>query len=351
MSDMVSYWDMFHDDEPAPQQRRPPAHLTWNWYVDGVKQTEIDLAAAVQRAASGEGFVWAGLRNPDETMMQTMADLFALHDLAIEDVLNGYKRAKLERFGDVLFVVVSSVDFVAHDQLDVAEIVETGQIMVFLGQHFVITSRTGGRPFIGQVRRNAEASPETLALGPWQVLYQILDKVVDSYTDVVTAVEEDVEQVEESVFSMTGTPEIDRPYALKRELIQFKRSVNPLTTPLNSLASKDLPHIPSEARDYFRDLVDHHVVAREAIASMDEVLTTILQTAVARVGLADNRDMRKVSSAVALLAIPTTVAAIYGMNFDNMPELRMEYGYYMVIGFCVITMLVAFLAFRHNKWM
>lgn len=284
--------------------------------------------------------------------MQPFVELFGLHPLAVDDVVDGHHRSKLEQFGETLFMVVSTVAYAEHETLsDVAEIVSTGQLMVFTGKNFVLTVRRGGRPQMKRLRARVEADQEILANGAWGVLYAVLDHVIDDYRDVVNEIEQDVEEVEEIIFGPKGNPDIERAYMLKRELIEFRRCVTPLTMPLSHLATKPFEAIPTEARAYFRELSDHHLETREALATFDELLTNILQAALARIGNADNQDMRKISAAVAILAVPTTIAAIYGMNFENMPELRWEYGYFIIIGVTVALMLLVFWFFRRNKWL
>ncbi len=337
---------MAADGEP------PDSVMAWGLYVDGVRQDVEDLDAAAQRAQNGEGFVWLGLKDPIDEDMVGFAARFNLHPLAIEDAVEGHTRSKLEQFGDTLFAVVSTVAYVDHAELtDSSEIVSTGQIMVFVGDHFVMTVRRGEHAQLATMRRKLEARPDRLAHGPYEVLYAVLDKVIDDYLEVVEEFETDIEEVESAVFARGGSHEVDRVYQLKRELIEFKRSVVPLGTALSALATRPLVTIPDDARAYFRELSDHHLEAREAIQSFDEVLSTIMAASLARVSVADNQDMRKISAFVAIAAIPTMIAGIYGMNFENMPELRVSYGYFVVIGTMLTIMLALFIGFRRNKWL
>jgi magnesium transporter len=182
-------------------------------------------------------------------------------------------------------------------------------------------------------------------------LYAIADKIIDDYLEVVAEFEKDIDEIETLVFSRAGQREVERVYQLKRELIEFKRCVMPLGAPLLRLATRELPVIPPDAKAYFRELADHHTEAREAVASFDEVLTSILQAGLARASVADNEDMRKISGWVAIVVVPTLVAGIYGMNFDNMPELRWKYGYFVVLGVMVSIMIALYLGFKRNKWL
>ena len=330
----------------------PSSVVAWGWYVDGIRQPVEDLGAAARLACAGDGFVWLGLKDPQPEDLDKLAEQFDLHPLAIEDAAHGHTRSKLEMFGDDLFMVISTVAYVEHEELtDTSEIVSTGQVMVFLGPHFVITVRHGEHAQLSELRRSLEADPERLAQGPAMVLYCIADKIIDDYLAVVGEFETDVDEVEERVFSRGGSHEVDQVYQLKRELIEFKRSVNPLGPPLLRLATRDLPVISDDTRAYFRELADHHTEAREAIASFDEVLSSILQAGLARASVADNEDMRKISAWVAIVAVPTMVAGIYGMNFDYMPELKWHFGYFGVLALIGLIMVGLFINFKRNKWL
>jgi len=337
---------------PPPTQQPVDAVVAWAWYVDGERRPVGGLAEAARAARGGLGFVWLGLKDPTDADLQSLAEQFDLHPLAMEDAAHGHRRSKLEVFGDTLFMVMSTVAYVDHEELTAtSEVVATGQVMVFLGEGFVITVRRGEHAQLSALRRLLEADPERLSHGPAEVLYAISDKIVDDYLAVVGEFETDVDETETRVFSRGGQHEVDRVYQLKRELIEFKRSVLPLGTPLLRLATRELPGIPEESRAYFRELADHHTEAREAVASFDEVLSSILQAGVARASVADNEDMRKISAWVAIVAVPTMVAGIYGMNFDNMPELHWHYGYHLVIALIVAIMSGLYLGFKRNRWL
>ena len=332
----------------------PPSDsiIAWAWYVNGVRKPADDLGVAARLANAGEGFVWLGLKDPKDEDLTALASQFDLHPLAIEDAAHGHTRSKLEMFGDDLFMVISTVSYVEHEELtDTSEVVATGQVMVFLGEHFVITVRRGEHAQLSALRRTMEADPTRMARGPSEVLYAIADKIIDDYLEVVAEFEKDVDEIETLVFARHGQREVERVYQLKRELIEFKRSVMPLGAPLVRLATRELPVIPPEAKAYFRELADHHTEAREAVAAFDEVLSSILQAGLARASVADNEDMRKISGWVAIVVVPTLVAGIYGMNFDNMPELHWRYGYFVVIGAMLSIMIALYLGFKRNKWL
>lgn len=335
-----------------PSPRSADSVVAWAWYVNGVRRPVASLSLAARQAQAGEGFVWLGLKDPLDADLAALAKQFDLHPLAVEDAAYGHTRSKLELFGDTLFMVVSTIAYVDHVELtESSEVVATGQMMVFLGERFVITVRRGEHAQLSALRRSLEADPKRLARGPSEVLYAITDKIIDDYLGVVAEFETDVDEVETRVFSRGGQHEVDRVYQLKRELIEFKRSVFPLGGPLLRLATRELPGIPEESRAYFRELADHHTEAKEAVASFDEVLSSILQAGLARASVADNEDMRKISAWVAIVAVPTMVAGIYGMNFDNMPELHWRYGYFLILGLIALIMVSLYAGFKRNRWL
>lgn len=330
----------------------PDSVVAWGWYVEGERQREDDLHVAAERAKVGDGFVWLGLKDPTNEDMTQFANQFDLHPLAIEDAVEGHTRSKLEFFGDTVFAVMSTVAYLEPSTAtDTAEVVSTGQIMVFMGPNFIMTVRRGEQSPLRTMREDLERRPEFLANGPHVVLYSVYDRVVDDYMQMVAEIEEDLDELEEEVFSPAGTLHLSKVYELKREVIEFRRNVSPLALPLNLLASRDIPQIPEHFRAYFREVADHHTEAREAVASFDEVLTNLLQAGLARLSVKDNQDMRKISAAVAILAVPTLVGAIYGMNFDHMPELHYRYSYFVVLAAMAAIMVGLYLVFRRNRWL
>ena len=337
----------------APAGPPPNSVVDWGWYVDGARQPAADVSTAARQAvADKQGFVWLGLKDPTDADLHALPAQFDLHPLAIEDAVEGHTRSKMEIFGDDMFVVISTVAYVEHQQLtDTAEIVSTGQIMVFVGEHFVITVRKGEHAPLGNIRKMLEADPERLAQGPWTVLYSIADMIIDDYLDVVGEFETDVDEVEAMVFAENGERKINNVYQLKRELIEFKRSVVPLAPPLERLATREYAMIPSEARAYFRELHDHHIAAAEAVASYDEVLTSIMQAGLARLSVSDNQDMRKLAAWAAMIAAPTALAGIYGMNFSPLPWADGPSHFWIFLGLIVAVMAAVWIGFKKNGWL
>ena len=327
-------------------------------YVDGARLPgKYTPAAALERARDVErsgqaGFVWIGLHEPDQRQMQAMADLFGLHPLAVEDAVHAHQRPKAERYDDTLFMVLKTVKYIPHETVALArEIVETGEIMVFVGSDFVITVRHGDHTGLADVRHWLEAEPEQLRLGPPAVMHAVADHVVDSYRAVTAAMEADVDAVEESTFSPSTGIDIEPIYLLKREVVELKRAVTPLTDDLEWLIKDNSDLLCKEVRRQMRDVLDHQIVAAEEIAEYDEMLSSLVHAALAKVGMQENQDMRKISAWAAMAAVPTAIAGIYGMNFENMPELSWRWGYPAVLGLIFTICFFLYRTFRRNHWL
>ncbi|MFT7839792.1 magnesium and cobalt transport protein CorA [Saccharothrix sp. BKS2] len=324
-------------------------------YVNGVRQPghRSPAEAIAEVRASGEGFVWIGLFAPDEEHVRDLADAFALHELAVEDVLHAHQRPKLERYEHNLFMVFKTLRYVEHESPTTAnEIVESGEIMVFLGHDYVITVRYGRHSALGDLRTDLEARPEWLATGPAVVLHGIADRVVDGYLEVVEAFQNDLDLVEAAVFAPRDAIGVDQVYLVKRELMELRRAVMPLAGPLLGLSDGTSgPLVPDGVRSYFRNVDDHLTTVTERVTGFDELLTTLVNATLAKVSLRQNNDMRKISAWAAVIAVPTMVAGVYGMNFDHIPGLRWKYGYPLVFATTLAVCLVLYRLFKHNRWL
>ncbi|WP_329340414.1 magnesium/cobalt transporter CorA [Streptomyces sp. NBC_00663] len=313
-----------------------------------------DLVDTVERVRKyGDGFVWLGLHEPTDQEFAGIAELFELHPLAVEDAIEAHQRPKLERYDETLFAVFKTVCYVEHEELTAtSEVVNTGEIMVFVGEDFVITVRHGMHGSLGPLREELEADAQQLAKGPAAVLHAIADHVVDDYLNVTDAVQEDIDQVETDVFSQDGArTDPGRIYQLKRELLELKRAVVPLARPIEELSTRPIRVVSSEIQAYFRDVSDHLLRAKEQIAAFDELLNSILQAHLAQVTVAQNEDMRKITAWAAIVAVPTMVCGVYGMNFEHMPELHWTFGYPMVLGVISVACLALYRGFRRNGWL
>jgi magnesium transporter len=267
-------------------------------------------------------FQWIGIHDPTPDELELIARTFDLHPLAVEDAGDQHQRPKLERYDDMLFLVLKTLWYV-----DEEDAVETGEINMFVGRDFVVTVRHGKGIDLAASRRDLELRAQVLEHGPMAVLYAICDRVVDEYEKVGAALEEDVDEVEESVFSPARTNDSSRIYVLKREIAEVRRAVMPLREPMRKFAMGVHPAISSETATYFRDVADHLQRVSEVIDSLDQLLSTAFDAHVARISIQQNEDMRKISAGAALVVVPTLVAGVYGMNFDYMPELHWRLGY------------------------
>lgn len=296
------------------------------------------------------GFVWIGMHEPDERQLGDVAAEFGLHPLAVEDALVARQRPKLDRYDDVMVVVLRTVAYVEHDRSSVSEIVKTGEILVFVGPDFVVAVRHGSHSQLKTVRANLEADPERLALGPGAVLHAIADHIVDTYLEVTAAVEEDVDEMEEQVFTPRSRMNVELIYQLKREIVELRRAVLPLAAPLQALTRSE-SGLPKEVRHYLRDVADHHTIAAERISDIDDALSALVNASLTKITVQQNTDMRKISALVAIAAVPTMIAGVYGMNFQHMPELNQVWGYPLVLLVMVAICAGLFVAFRRNGWL
>jgi magnesium transporter len=318
-------------------------------YDEGHRQGgRVELETALSRAdACRDGFVWIGLHNPSAEVVEAVGERFKLHPLAVEDAVHAHQRPKLEVLGDTLFLVLKTARYVDGD-----DPVEIGEVMVFLGPRFVVTVRHGEGSQLHDVRRDLEAHPNLLGVGPSSVVYAVADRIIDDYAVVLEAIALEVDTLEADVFSGSGANPTERIYKLKREVLEFKRAVTPLVGPMERLAS-DQAGLPLDPRtaDYFRDAHDHLVRDTERIAAFDELLTGVLQANFAQLTVRDNQDMRKISGWVAILAVPTMVFGLYGMNFRHMPELEWHYGYPLVLGFVLVVCAALHRSFKRSGWL
>jgi magnesium transporter len=281
-----------------------------------------------------------------------VADVFCLHELAVEDAVHAHQRPKLERYDKTLFLVLKTVKYVEHESMvNAREIVETGEIMIFVGRDFVVTVRHGEHGGLAGVRRTLDASPAVLKLGPYAIMHAIADHVVDNYLDITDLIETDIDAMEEDIFSPAKQTNIECIYLLKREVVELRRAVSPLTLALQRMGTDHNDLISIEVRRYLRDVLDHNIQASDRIASYDDMLSSLVQAALGKVAMQQNVDMRKISAWVAIAAVPTALAGVYGMNFDYMPELKQVWGYPAVLLVMLIVCTTLYRTFRRNHWL
>jgi magnesium transporter len=318
-------------------------------YKDGARQHERALTpeqAAELRGKAGSGeFVWIGIHEPEPGDLERLESLFGLHELAVEDAQNPHQRPKIEDYDQDIFIVLKT----AHYHEDREE-VHFGEIHLFAGPGYIITVRHGPGSELASARQSLEARPDLLKLGAASAVWAVVDKVVDDYIPVADAIEDDVEEVEKDVFDDDIPAPTARIYNLKREVIEFHRAVWPLLVPLTALEQGGYERIPDELVSYFRDVADHARRVDEQVSSQRELLTSVLQANLALVSVNQNIVVKKISAVAGIIAVPTFIASVYGMNFDNMPELHWHFGYAYAVALmalCVVG-LVAF--FRRIDW-
>jgi magnesium transporter len=318
-------------------------------YIEGRRLPCGDLAeelSALREVGDEGSFLWIGLKDPTEEEFDEVDTEMGLHPLAVEDAVNGRQRAKVELYDGTVFVVLKPLRYI-----DSTSDIETGELMLFVGDHFVVTVRRGELSPLTNIRAALEASPDTLVHGPLAVLHAVLDRVVDNYLVIDAEVGQDLEEIEREVFSGTRI-DSGAIYRLKREVLEFRRAAAPLSEPLRMLYQSPRSPVPEgELRLQLRDVSDHLHTVIDHIESYDRLLTDMLGAHLAQISVQQNDDMRKISAWVAVAAVPTMIAGIYGMNFDYMPELRWHWGYFVVVGVMAAACGSLFAAFKRTGWL
>jgi len=335
-------------------------------YIGGRRVADVALDAIDGALRQEEGFVWIGLYEPEEELLRVVQREFGLHDLAIEDAHRAHQRPKVELYADSLFVVLRTAHITDAES---RRRVEFGETHVFVGRHYVVTVRHGSQRSHAELRTRCEASPTLLAKGPGFVLYALVDFLVDQYFPIVAALEEDVAGLEEQLIG-----DIDQPisrttlthiYRLKRDLLAIKRAVAPLIEVCNRLTRFDLDLIPDDTRPYFRDVFDHVIRINEMVDNLRELLTTAFEVNLSMISVEENqdmkrlaewsveqnRDMRRLAGWAAIIAVPTMIAGIYGMNFQFMPELSWWFGYPFALVLMGGACIALFAAFKRSGWL
>ncbi|MER5180388.1 magnesium and cobalt transport protein CorA [Streptomyces sp. NPDC002896] len=339
----------------------PSAVVDCAVYRDGHRVTSYDTLTphqAMLQVRRDGGFAWIGLHEPTEAEFAGIAAEFGLHPLAVEDAVHAHQRPKLERYDETLFAVFKTVHYVEHAELTAtSEVVETGEVMCFTGRDFFITVRHGGQGSLRALRHRLQEEPELLAKGPSAVLHAVADHVVDGYLAVADAMQDDIDEVETEVFTpgrkggVSRGVDAGRIYQLKREVLEFKRAVAPLARPMQLLSERPMRLIDPDIQKYFRDVADHLARVQEQVVGFDELLNSILQANLAQASVAQNEDMRKITSWAAIIAVPTMVCGVYGMNFQYMPELHWKFGYPLVLGVTVGICLTIHRTLKRNGWL
>jgi magnesium transporter len=306
-------------------------------YTKGRRMCDISIEEISDILEQEAAFVWLGLYEPDEELLKKVQEEFGLHDLAVEDAHRAHQRPKLERYGDSLFIVLHTAQIAGDD-------IDFGETHVFAGPRYVVTVRHGASLSYAPVRERCESTPHLLRKGAAFSLYAIMDFVVDNYFPIVEAFEERLEDLEETIFAGTAKREATETiYVLKRNLMKLRRAVSPLMEICNHLMRFDVKLIAEEMYPYFRDVQDHVIRINEDTDNMREMLGTALNANLSLLSVGQSEVTRKLAGWGAILAIPTMVGGIYGMNFEYMPELNWRFGYPLVLG---VIALACFLVYR-----
>lgn len=313
--------------------------------AEGRRLRDVTVEEISDVLATPDQWVWVGLREPTEELLEKLQAEFGLHELAVEDAHKAHQRAKIEVYGDSLFIVT-------HTAQTVNGKIEFGETHIFLGQRYLVTVRHGASLSYAAARRGCEHTPELLSLGPSYSLYAVLDFIVDNFFPIVREFREELQELEEEVFEDTFKREtIRRLYDLKKELVTLRLAIAPIQDIANQLVRQYPGLIRDEARPYFRDVYDHAARINESTDTMREMLTAAISVNLALVGVAQNEVVKRLAGWAALLAAPTLIASWYGMNFHDMPELDRAGAYPMLIGFTICVCIALYFVLRRAKWL
>ncbi|VIO78674.1 magnesium/cobalt transporter CorA [Bradyrhizobium ivorense] len=314
-------------------------------YVEGRRVANIAIDEAASWRNKPDHVVWIGLHEPETALLKSLQRQFELHDLAIEDADHAHQRPKIEQYGDALFIVARTA------QLD-GDSIAFGETHLFVGEGYLVSVRHGASTSYTPVRERCESCPRALARGEDYILYAILDFIVDNYSPVIETIQDEVEAMEAEVLASAMTrAQIERLYLLRRDLMRLRNAVGPLVEVCRRLERDNLPMIRPTMRPLFRDVTDHVRTIQEQIDSLREVLAFAFEASLLVGQAQETAISKKLASWLAIVAVPTAIAGIYGMNFKNMPELQWEYGYFAVIGAIAAICTMLFWRFRRSGWL
>jgi magnesium transporter len=314
-------------------------------YENGRKLADIPKEDIKAHLGKPGRFVWVALRDPTPGELEEMGGVFGLHELAVEDAVHGNQRPKLEEYGQCIFVVMHTVE------LDEDELL-VGEIDVFAGPDYVLSVRNRAKQGFGHVRQRCEREPHLLAQGPGYVVYTLMDAVVDRYFPVIDAMEDELDKIEERIFEGDPTAEnIKALYGLRRKLMVLRHAAGPLHEAAGKLYGGRVPEIVAGAQEYFRDIYDHLFRINQSMDSLREMLTTAISVDLSLITVHESEIVKRLASYAALVAVPTMIAGIYGMNFEWMPELHWRMGYPLALAAMVVTDGYLFYRFRKAGWL
>lgn len=314
-------------------------------YDRGQKLSDISLTDVRAHLAQRDHFVWVALKDPEPAELAALQEEFSLHELAIEDAAKGHQRPKIEEYGSALFIVLKLVEPSGSD-------LQTGEVSIFVGPQYIISVRREAQLGFLDVRRRCEQEPELLQHGPAYVLYALMDSVVDRYFPVLSALTAEIEEIEERIFSgQTTRAQIEALYSLKRKLMTLDHASRPLLEVAGKLHGGRVPPICSGLHDYFRDVYDHLLRLGQSIDNLRDMVATAITVNLSLITLQENEVTKRLAAYAALIAVPTLVAGVYGMNFADMPELRWRFGYPVALATMALIDLYLVYRFKKAKWM
>jgi magnesium transporter len=314
-------------------------------YRDGRKVADIPADRIHEYVGQPNTFVWVALLDPEAVALEDMSKQFGLHPLAVEDARHGHQRPKIEEYGDSIFAVLHMIE-------PAGDVLRVGEVAIFIGPNYVLTVRSQAQRGFQDVRARCEREPELLRHGPGYILYALMDAVVDRYFPILEMLENELEAVEERIFA-EGSPRanIEALYALKKRLMMIKHAVAPLLEDVSNLSGARVPSMCLNIREYFRDVYDHLLRLNQAIESIRESVATAISVNLSMITLQENETMKRLAAYAALIAVPTMIAGIYGMNFEHMPEIGWRFGYGLTLGVMAIIDAYLFYRLRKAKWL
>jgi magnesium transporter len=314
-------------------------------YQDGKKLGDIRKEEIHDYLSRPGCFVWVALKDATPDELSEMQAQFGLHELAVEDARHGHQRPKLEEYGDSLYAVVHTVEKVGEE-------LNVGELSIFVGCNYVLSVRSHTEQGFVNVRQRTEREPHLLKHGSGFVLYALIDTVVDRYFPVMEDLEDELERLEERIFAGTPAQEnIEALYGLKQKLMTLKHAAGPLQETTGKLHGGRVPEICAGTQDYFRDVYDHLVRINQSIDSLREMVTTAISVNLSMITVQENETVKRLAAYAALVAVPTMIAGVYGMNFEQMPELRWVWGYPFALGLMFGIDIYLFFRFRKAKWL
>jgi magnesium transporter len=315
-------------------------------YEQGRRRAEQVVLEDTYEQCRQEGvFAWIGLHEPSEPEFDSVRREFDLHELAVEDAIKAHQRPKLELYGDSLFLVLKTARWLGPD-----ETIEFGEILLFVGDGFIVSVRHG-ETALHDVRLQMEKRPDLLAQGPSAALYAIVDRVIDDYGPVLEELDSAIRETETDVFSSSRSNPAARIFHLKRAVLDLHAAIVPLAPATEKLAVAELPHIGRDMRPYFRDVHDHLLRAAGQVQEFRELLTNVLTANLTQASVRQNEDVRRISAWAAIIAVPTAIAGVYGMNFEHMPELEWTLGYPLILAVIALLCFLLYRRFRSVGWL